>query len=206
MEIRSYRRVFDLERRIYRVDRLRLNPGGVPVRGVAYLTALLAAVLTLARLPLLGEALRVFPWFLRDVGFPCAAAALLTVMRVDGRPFHLMALTLARYWTSPRRLSGLSRPADLGALWRPDDLIALPDGSDGRMRRLRFTGPGTATVTVRHDRRGASEHGSVGTVRWPKRRVVSIRESASATPLRHAEMIQLRSGAVLHVHPSTWSR
>ena len=33
MEVRSYRRVFDLERRIYRVDRLRLNPGGVPVRG-----------------------------------------------------------------------------------------------------------------------------------------------------------------------------
>ncbi len=34
MEIRSYRRVFDLERRIYQVDRLRLNPSGVPVRGV----------------------------------------------------------------------------------------------------------------------------------------------------------------------------
>jgi hypothetical protein len=33
MEIRSFRRVFDLERRIYRVDRLRLNPGGIPVRG-----------------------------------------------------------------------------------------------------------------------------------------------------------------------------
>ena len=36
IEIRSYRAVFDLERRIYRVDRLRLNPGGVPVRGVVY--------------------------------------------------------------------------------------------------------------------------------------------------------------------------
>ena len=34
IEIRSYRRVFDLERRIYSIDRVRLNPGGVPVRGV----------------------------------------------------------------------------------------------------------------------------------------------------------------------------
>jgi hypothetical protein len=34
MDIRSYRAVFDLERRIYRIDRLRLNPSGVPVRGV----------------------------------------------------------------------------------------------------------------------------------------------------------------------------
>ncbi len=42
IEIRSYRRVFDLERRIYSVDQLRLNPGGVPVRGVLYFLALLA--------------------------------------------------------------------------------------------------------------------------------------------------------------------
>ena len=44
MEIRSYRAVFDLERRIYRIDRLRLNPAGVPVRGIVYFLALLAAI------------------------------------------------------------------------------------------------------------------------------------------------------------------
>ena len=44
MEIRSYRAVFDLERRIYRVDRMRLNPAGVPVRGIVYFLALLAAI------------------------------------------------------------------------------------------------------------------------------------------------------------------
>ncbi len=42
IEIRSYRAVFDLERRIYRVDQLRLNPGGIPVRGVVYFLAILA--------------------------------------------------------------------------------------------------------------------------------------------------------------------
>ena len=49
IEIRSYRRVFDLERRVYSVDRLRLNPGGVPVRGIVYLLAILAVLFALAR-------------------------------------------------------------------------------------------------------------------------------------------------------------
>ena len=45
IEIRSFRRVFDLERRVYSVDRFRLNPAGVPVRGILYLlVALLTAI------------------------------------------------------------------------------------------------------------------------------------------------------------------
>ena len=52
IEIRSYRAVFDLERRIYRVDQLRLNPGGIPVRGVVYFLAILAATLLASSLPL----------------------------------------------------------------------------------------------------------------------------------------------------------
>ena len=53
-DVRSYRAVFDLERRIYRIDRLRLNPGGVPVRGVLYFLGLLVAGAVTARLPLLA--------------------------------------------------------------------------------------------------------------------------------------------------------
>ena len=56
IEIRSYRAVFDLERRIYRVDQLRLNPGGIPVRGVVYFLAILAATLIAGGLPLVGAA------------------------------------------------------------------------------------------------------------------------------------------------------
>ena len=67
MEIRSYRRVFDLERRIYRIDRLRLNPGGVPVRGVVYFLALLLAVLIARRLPLLEIVATLPPWYLGDL-------------------------------------------------------------------------------------------------------------------------------------------
>lgn len=108
-EIRSYRRVFDLERRIYSVDRLRLNPGGVPVRGVVYFLAILSAATIAARLPLLGTLARELPWFLRDLAVPAAAAAVLSAIRIEGRVFHLAAHALVRYWVGPRRLAGTRR-------------------------------------------------------------------------------------------------
>ncbi len=40
MEVRSYRNVFALERRVYSIDRLRLNPGGVPVLSLVYMAVI----------------------------------------------------------------------------------------------------------------------------------------------------------------------
>jgi hypothetical protein len=154
VEIRSYRAVFDLERRIYRVDRLRLNPGGVPLRGVVYCLALLAGLVLLATLPLLGAAVRALPWYLRDLVLPAGLAALLTMIRVEGRPFHLAAAALLRYALGPRCLAGL-RPTRPVQVWRPGELLLLPDGSDARLRRLRYTGPGAVLVRVAHERSGA---------------------------------------------------
>ena len=56
-EIRSYRRVFDLERRIYSIDRLRLNPGGVPCGASSTSWRSLARAVARRRLPA-GRALR----------------------------------------------------------------------------------------------------------------------------------------------------
>ncbi len=152
IEIRSYRAVFDLERRIYRVDQLRLNPGGVPVRGVVYFLAILAATLLASRLPLLGTAVGALPWYLRDLALPVASATLLSVIRIEGRPFHLAAQALLRYRAGPRSFAGV-RPCDApGARWRPEEILLLPDGSDGEMRRLRYTGPGAVLVTAAHER------------------------------------------------------
>jgi hypothetical protein len=157
MEIRSYRRVFDLERRIYRVDRLRLNPAGVPVRGVVYFLAILAATLIVGHTPLLAAVARALPWYLRDLALPGASAAVLTVIRVEGRPFHLAAHALVRYRGGPRRFAGVrpcwpsSRSAP-GGRWRPEPVLMLPDGSDSRMRRLSYTGPGAVLVAVAHER------------------------------------------------------
>jgi hypothetical protein len=157
VEIRSYRTVFDLERRIYRVDRLRLNPGGIPLRGIVYFLALAAATLIAGSLPLLDALVRALPWYMRDVGLPGVSAAVLTMIRIEGRPFHLAALSLLRYASGPRHLAG-SRPCRTsecsrrGQRWHPPPILSLPDGSDARFRRMRYTGPGTVLVTAAHQR------------------------------------------------------
>src|SRR5215210_2462753 len=88
IEIRSYRAVFDLERRLYRIDRFRLNPAGVPVRGLVYVALLVVAVLVAQRLPVAGWLLGALPWQGRYVALPLVGAALLTILRIDGRPAH----------------------------------------------------------------------------------------------------------------------
>ena len=144
--------MFDLERRIYRVDRLRLNPGGIPVRGVVYFLAILLATLIAGGLPLVGAVVGALPWYLRDLALPVASATVLSVIRIEGRPFHLAAHALLRYRAGPRRLAGV-RPCEApGARWRPEEILLLPDGSDGGMRRLRYTGPGAVLVTTAHER------------------------------------------------------
>lgn len=176
MEIRSYRAVFDLERRIYRVDRLRLNPSGVPVRGVVYFLILIAAILLVGRLPLLEQMAGVLPWYIVDLALPGLSAALLTVIRIDGRPSHLAIRSLARFRLGASERGGVcarrsgSRPTfgAPGGRWCQQELLLLPDGSDMRMRRLRYTGPGAVRVTVSHARgEGSAGHGVAG---WLARR------------------------------------
>jgi hypothetical protein len=147
-EIRSYRSVFDLERRIYRVDRLRLNPGGIPVRGVVYCLAILMGLTVAGTTPLLGTAVKVLPWYLRDLALPAGGAGLLTMIRVEGRPFHLAAGAQARHMLGSRHLVGMRPCAGPGWRWRPGELLVLPDGSDARLRNLRYTGPGAVRVVA----------------------------------------------------------
>ena len=123
MEIRSYRRVFDLERRIYRIDRLRLNPTGVPVRGIVYFLALLVTTLVLSRAPLLALIANRVPWYALDLVAPGLLAALLAVVRIDGRSFHLAARAMFQFrarsggWIRPCAL-GRSARAGVGSAWR----------------------------------------------------------------------------------------
>ncbi len=200
MEIRSYRRVFDLERRLYRVDRLRLNPGGMPVRGVVYFLAILAAALIAGRLPLLATVARVLPWYLGDLAIPAAIAAILTMIRVEGRPFHLAAGALVRYGTGPRRLAGVRPCRALGERWRPEEIVLLPDGSDGRMRRMRYTGPGAVLVAVEHERAGratARRSSSLGLA--GRRPSLTLRERPERRTLSPGQVIALAPGARLLV-------
>jgi hypothetical protein len=200
IEIRSYRRVFDLERRIYSVDRLRLNPAGVPVRGVLYFLAVLATSVAAAGLPLVESLAREIPWFLRDIALPAATAAVLSAIRIEGRVFHLAAQALVRYWLGPRRLAGTRRCRSVGARWRPREIVFLPDGSDARLRRLRYTGPGAVLVSVRHERAGrAIERGTSGRARRGIGPVLSLTGTVDASPLRERQVISLGSGTRMRV-------
>jgi hypothetical protein len=199
MEVRSYRRVFDLERRIYSVDRLRLNPGGVPVRGVVYFLALLAAGLLAAEVPLAGA----LPWYLRDVALPGAGATVLSAVRLEGRTFHLSAHALLRSRIGAWRLVGMRRCAGVGGHWHPAEIVFLPDGSDSRLRELRYTGPGAVLVAIQHERRGrAIERGRSGIARPARRSALTLSEAPAGGSLERGSVISLGPAARLRVRTS----
>lgn len=199
IEIRSYRRVFELERRIYRIDRLRLNPSGIPVRGVVYFLALVASSMLAGTLPLLGTPLHALPWYMRALILPGLLAGLLAVIRVEGRPFHLAARAFLGYLGSPRCVGGLVREVRPGSCWLPQDIVLLPDGSDAEMRRLSYTGPGAALVAAGHERIvNARPNRRSG--RWPRRRApvaVTLRASDRGWPAPRREVVELERGARL---------
>jgi hypothetical protein len=196
IEIRSYRSVFDLERRIYRVDRVRLNPAGVPVRGAVYLAALLLAGLLLAALPLVGAPVRVLPWYVRDLAMPAAGAALLTMVRIDGRAFHLAAWALVGYTLTPSRIGAGGAPVKELARWRPRELVMLPDGSEARLRRLRCRGPAQVRVAVAHER-VEWRHGFLG--RLARRESVTVRQLPGRRAPARPHSIALPPGMRLRV-------
>ncbi|HEY8303460.1 MAG TPA: hypothetical protein VIG42_02610 [Solirubrobacteraceae bacterium] len=199
-DIRSYRAVFDLERRIYRVDRLRLNPSGIPLRGVVYFLAILTCVAVLARLPLVGLPMRLLPWYLREVAAPGAAAALLTLVKIDGRPAHLAALALLRYGLGPRELVGFTPRPPADRPWRPNELILLADGSDARLRRLRYTGPGAVRVRVAHVRANRPLGRLSRLARTPS---VTLAPLPGMRAPRRGQVIALAAGARLEVKSRT---
>jgi hypothetical protein len=149
-EIRSYRSVFDLERRIYSIDRMRLNPTGVPVRAVVYFFVLAVLALFLGALPVMGAVMRLLPWYMRELAMPAAGAGILAAVRIDGRAVHLAAGSLLRLLSTPARTVAWGARSDLGRCWCPEEIVFIPDGSDSRPRRLRYVGPGSVLVLRPH--------------------------------------------------------
>jgi hypothetical protein len=206
MEIRSYRSVFDLERRIYRIDRLRLNPGGVPVRSLVYLIVIVLAVFIAGSLPVVELLVGAVPWYLRDVAIPCASAAALGAMRPDGRTFHVAAQTRVRFLLGPRYLSGLRRSSPVER-WRPASIVILPDGSESTFRRLRYTGPGVVHIARDHIRESAlQERGSRAVTRARTKRSVTIRALPEADSGPRLHRIVLADRARLTVEPRALRR
>ncbi len=194
MDVRSYRAVFELERRVYRVDSVRLNPAGVPVRGLLYATAVMLATLVADRVEPVTLILAPLPWYIRFVGLPIAIAALATIVRIEGRPCHLALWSMLAQRLAPTHTRGLRRAPAPGSRWHPDPVVLIPDGSDGRPRRLRYHGPGAVLVCCAHER-----------AEWPapilrlRRRGprLTLHVRAGARPLARPAGLEVGAGGVL---------
>ncbi len=191
LEVRSFRCVFALERRIYRIDTLRLNPGGIPLRGIVYAAALVMVALAAGSLPLTAWAVGAIPWYLRDIGLPFLTATLLGAMRIEGRPFHTAALSLLALAGGCRRFEALVPVRRRSRRWRPPPLICIPDGSDAGFRSLRYRGPGAVMVKRPHLR-----------AEWSSLRRVDVSIHPAAGVLERAVVLELAAGAVLEVRRS----
>lgn len=138
--IRSFRVVFDLERRIHRVDRFRIPlPYGLPLRSLGYAGVALLTVLLVRATPA-GAALNGVPAPIAFVLFPMAAAYAMTQVRLDGRPVHAAGAAWLRFVLSPKLVAGgraVSRDAE-----RLGDFTVVPDERCTRYRRARIFGPG----------------------------------------------------------------
>jgi hypothetical protein len=188
LEIRSFRSVFALERRIYRIDTLRLNPSGIPLRGIGYAVVLILVALVAGAVPPTSLLDGVIPWYLRDAVMPLGLAAVLGALRLEGRPFHVAAGALLGHGLGPRRLSMLGPLPWGGGRWHPPELLLIPDGSDARFRRLRYRGPGAVLIRQPHVRAEWSKFARADVTLHPV-----ARDGAGACAL------DLAAGAVLEV-------
>lgn len=143
LQIRSFAVVFDLERRIHRIDRFKVPlPYGLPLRSVGYTGAALLAVLVADGLPLLGAAIGAMPAPLRLVLMPVAVGVLLTRLRLDGRSAHAACLAWLRFALSTRDVVAFRAAPSRDRQVRLEDCWALDDaGASGRRERSLKLGP-----------------------------------------------------------------
>src|SRR3954469_9817255 len=142
--IRSYRRVFEVDRRIYRIDRWALPvPGGVPLRAVAYFATTVLLML------LLGGLVAFLSPPLRFVVVPLAVAGFGTQAAPDGRTAHRFAWA---WLGSPLRARRRSAGRVVGLEGEPmrwDGELAVRWDADGAELHVgRVVGPARVTFNV----------------------------------------------------------
>src|SRR4051812_21191391 len=179
LEIRSFRVVFQLERRLHRIQHWKLPlPYGLPLRGLAYGAIVLALVLALGRLPVIGGVIGVLPPPLRFLLAPVGAGFFLARARVDGRPAHRFLPAWTRDRAGSRWVSAFRPIEPPGACVRfVDPIVMVPDSSGPEYRAARLVGP--ARVLLRYPAR-ARQRG---------RRLIVSQTSGAA--LRHAKELAL---------------
>jgi hypothetical protein len=148
--VRAYgRRVFRVERRLYRIERWRIPvPGGIPLRAAVYTVATLLVVLAAGRLPglgaLIGLAHPAYPYVL----LPLAVGVLGSQVAPDGRATHRFARDwLALRLRARRRSAGRAVALEGEPLPAGGELMLRADHRTPELRPGVVRGP--ATVAFR---------------------------------------------------------
>lgn len=186
LEVLSFRVVFDLERRLHRIDRWRIPvPHGVPVRGIGYAVVALVAILFLQRVPVVREVVLLLPPPLRLVIVPIGFAYALARLGIDGRPAHASLLAFCRLALSPGMVSGFRAVPGSGSEMDLGELVLVPDERCARYRPAVINGP--ARVLFRLPARARARG----------RRLDAA--SAAGTPMMRGKELVLREGQRLRV-------
>jgi hypothetical protein len=160
--IRSYRRVFEVDRRIYRIDRWALPvPGGVPLRAVGYFAAALVLAVALSLLPATSELVGAITPPLRFFVIPLAVAVLGSQAAPDGRAAHRFAADWVAFKLRARRRSaGRVMPLEDERVPWHGSLGVTWDEHGTRLVRGRVTGPARVTFNVPIRLRGLAVRGA----------------------------------------------
>lgn len=198
IQLRGYRRVFRIERRLFRFDRWRIPyPHGVPLRGIGYFLLLILCMVVASRLPLVGALVGLMSPVIPFLGLPLVGAFLLMQGRIDGRPPHHVLGSLALWCLSPRCLAGLSPCPPAEEVVAPlDDVSVAFDGRESFLVRGRIRGP--AQVTFRYPAK-VEVQGSPWWLRDPRERSsrarrYRVRRRPGAPPMLRGKVVGIPSG------------
>ncbi len=158
--MRSFREVFQIERRLFKVDRWRIPlRSGLEVRAIVYAIACYAGLLIARGIPPVAALHDLLPAPIGWLILPVGGALALARFRPDGRIPHHAALSVARWALSPRALAGLRPERGIG---RPtlaiSDVVMCADWRDGD-RPLHGDVVGPATITARRHARLTATRG-----------------------------------------------
>jgi hypothetical protein len=198
IQLRGYRRVFRIERRLFRFDRWRIPyPHGIPLRGIGYFLALVLCMFALSRLPLIGSLIALWSPAVPYLGLPLIGAFLLMQGRIDGRPPHHVLVSLVGWSLGSRCLAGLSPCPREGEEVVPlEEITVAFDARESFLVRGRIKGP--AAVTFRYPAVVKVE----GAPRWlrdPRKRAARarryrVRRQSEAAPMLRGKVVGVPRG------------
>lgn len=198
IQLRGYRRVFRIERRLFRFDRWRIPyPHGVPLRGIGYFLVLELGVFATSRLPLVGALVGVWTPAISFLALPLLGAFLLMQARIDGRPPHHALASLVRWSLRSRWRAGLSPcPAEGEEVLPLEEVAVAYDGRESFLVRGRIRGP--VRVTFRYPGEVRAE-GAPPWVRDSKKRAgrarrYRVRRRAGAAPMLRGKVVGVPRG------------